>query len=133
MNAPVSEEFDETNPAKEIHETVNAETQVEEKINPDLVPLSKTLEEIVGFMHTVNQRLVDLSLSRRTQISQKQWTTLEDFKASPKTAVKPVKFWQKSLFARTYFVDKDLDNSFQNVIKYSSLFYNHLNNFNGKL
>ena len=113
---------------KEASETMNASTQVENlNASSEALPLSQRLERITELMQSINQQLKDLSNEQKALVSEAQWT---NFKTTTATASKPSKFWQKSLFARTYFVDKDLDESFQNVVKYCSMFYTHLNNLN---
>lgn len=103
-----------------------------ESANAEIPPLSRRVGEIVKTMQSINQRLKDMSIERRAQVSQMQWATIEEFKSTPKSAVKQSRFWQKSLFARTYFPDKDLDELFKHVTKYSSMLFTYLNNLNGK-
>lgn len=93
----------------------------------------KKLEEIKNIMIGVDQRLEDLSREQRNKIAQLQWSALEEYKSRPKANLKPLKFWQNSLFARTYFVDKDLDETFNNVVKQSSGLISDLNSLLGNL
>ncbi|XP_011494477.1 PREDICTED: uncharacterized protein LOC105359560 [Ceratosolen solmsi marchali] len=105
---------------KEVNETMNDVVQIAKTSNSKQLSLSKKLAEIMRLINNVRQRLEDFSIDRRTEVSQMQWMTLEKFKSSPKVPTKPVKFWQRSLFARIYFINKDLDEIFQNIMKSSS-------------
>lgn len=95
--------------------------------------LDKKLEDLKGLMLDVNQRLEDLSYEQRNKVTQLQWSALEEYKSKPKMHLKPLKFWQSSLFARTYFVDKELDDRFNNIIKYNLGLIKNLNSLQSKI
>jgi esterase/lipase len=120
----------ETEIKNEANKDLNDGVQTDKSSNLNQAPLTKSIEIIMKLINNIRQELKDLSTQIRTEVSQIQWATLEEFKSLSKASLKPVKFWQRPIFARIYFIDKDLDEIFQNIIKCSSIFYKHLKHKN---
>ena len=94
--------------------------------NRDIVP--QQFKEILELMSSVNRRLEDCAVEWQSTISGKQWRILDD--QQEPASEKP---WEQSLLARTYFVEKSLDDAFQSLLAQDRTFTDQLNNFVGKL
>ncbi|KAF7993045.1 hypothetical protein HCN44_005826 [Aphidius gifuensis] len=85
-------------------------------------PVPHSLKEVMELINSINRRLEDCAVEWQSNISKKQWRIL-DIKSTSDTS------WEQSLLARTYFVDKNLDENFQKLLSYTRNLVLHLNNF----
>lgn len=86
----------------------------------DCVP--QQLKEANELLKSVNRRLEDCSLEWKSAISKKQWTFLNTKQVGESVL-------GQSVLARTYFIDKDLDQAFQHLLSCNKIFSECLQNF----
>lgn len=85
-------------------------------------PLPPQLKKVNELLKSINTQLEDCALEWQAKVSHQQWKIF-----SSKTLIKEP--WEESLLARTFFSDKILDETFQNLLSSNKSFSKQLNDF----
>ncbi|XP_043496855.1 uncharacterized protein LOC122520705 [Polistes fuscatus] len=85
-------------------------------------PLPPQLKKANELLKSINTQLEDCALDWQAKVSQQQWKIF-----SSKALIKEP--WEESLLARTFFPDKILDETFQNLLSSNKSFSKQLNDF----
>lgn len=83
------------------------------------------LIEANELLNSVNRRLEDCALEWQAEISRKQWKIFNSNTIGENLP-------EKSLLSRTYFSEKNLDETFQHLLSSNKVFSEYLKNFIGK-
>ncbi|XP_050580419.1 uncharacterized protein LOC126917527 [Bombus affinis] len=80
------------------------------------------LSEVNELLKSINRRLEDCALEWQAEISRKQWKIFNSNGIGITSS-------ERSLLARTYFTEKNLDEAFQHLLSCNKIFSEYLKNF----
>ncbi|KAK9305894.1 hypothetical protein QLX08_003258 [Tetragonisca angustula] len=84
--------------------------------------IPQQLLEVKELLKSINRRLEDCALEWQAEISRKQWKIF-------RSNVNGITLPERSLLARTYFTEKNLDEAFQHLLSCNKIFAEYLKNF----